>query len=76
MGALLLLGQADGGERSHAGVDAVHRLPVQRLPGLLAVLLHRREQVRRDGDGLSARDGPDQAEVRVAYLGDHQCGHL
>jgi hypothetical protein len=40
------------------------------------VLLHRREQARRDGDVLSVRDGHDQAEVRVAYLGDHQCGHL
>ena len=43
--------------------------PCQRLPGLLAVLLHRREQAGRDGDRPALGDGPDQAEVRVVRPG-------
>ena len=73
MGTLLLLGQPDRGQRPHAGIDAVHRLPVaKRPPGLLAALPHHREQAGRDGDGPSLGHGPDQVEVRVADLGDHQ----
>ena len=73
VGKLLLLGQANRGKRPHAGVHAIHRLPVAKLlPGLGAALLHHREQGRVDADALAGGDGPDETEIRVAGFGDRQ----
>jgi len=73
---LLLLGQADRGKRAHARAHSVHRPSVaKRLPGFGAPPLHRIEQARPDLDRLARGNGPDEAEVRAARLGDRQGGH-
>jgi hypothetical protein len=75
VGPLLSLGQADRRQRPQARVHAVHQPPVaERPPGLLAAVIDRLEQVRRDGHAVAGGDGPDEPEIRVAALGDRDHG--
>ena len=65
--ALLLLGQADRGQRSHAGVHAIDQPPVgQRRHGRGPAPPHRGQHPRRDADRMTGGHRTDQPEIRVA----------
>jgi len=73
--ALLLLGQADRGQRPHARVHAVHQPPVGQCRHSLGALPpYHREQVRRDPDAVPGGHRADQPEIRGSGLGDLQHG--
>ena len=66
MGALLLLGEPDTGQRAHAGIHPVYRRTLaEDRAGLLALLSHRFEQAGRDLDAAAPGDLGDQPGAQV-----------
>ena len=76
MGELLRLGQADTGERAHAGVYPVHRgSAAKHLPGRRAPLLGAVEQLGTDSHGPPGGDLADQRGIEVLSRGERaHCG--
>jgi len=76
VGKLLLLGEANPGKCSHAGVHAIHQPPIAKcLPGLRASLLHPRQQVRPDADGPAVGNRPDKPQIPAGRLSDRKRRH-